>query len=530
MQLREHVTISEDRGAGGERLLVIHDVLTRRRFALPAEAAPLVTLLKAGCDEEALAQAAGAGWEPGAVARFVEQLRGRHVLEDRLPEEEVRRLVADEHRDARRDALGRAVRQAAGHVPFYRERMAGVDLSLGDAAALLRVPVTRAADVRAYYPDGFVPDSTTLQSLLEADAVVRAASSGTSAGDRLLSLHTRDVWRRQMIAGASLNDDLFPRLDRSSAVLTSMHCADPEVCVTRFSRMEDRIRAGTRLLLLPPEEPGAPTRAETTRALEELHAHAPVWIDCNPSYLATLTYAAVDAGMALPRLEVITCSFEFMSGLHRRWLQQAWGCPVYDRYSTSEMGSYVAIECERGALHVNDAFYWAEVVRDGRAARPRELGHLVVTTLQEVLPLVRYETRDLVFAAAEEPCPCGSPTARLGCLAGRKRDVLLAADGTPRTAREVDDALMGVDGLRFYQVTQPALGRFRLKVVAAPGAPGSAVAAAAGEALRQVMGPAQELRTETGRYLYASESGKFQLTRCEVPDFEERLHTCLGGP
>jgi phenylacetate-coenzyme A ligase PaaK-like adenylate-forming protein len=201
-------------------------------------------------------------------------------------------------------------------------------------------------------------------------------------------------------------------------------------------------------------------------------------------------------------------------------LRQVWRCNVFDRFSASELGNYVALECEHGGFHVNDLYYYAEVVRDGRHVAPGELGHLVVTTLQETLPMIRYETNDLVVAAGPERCPCGSVTTRVASFEGRLKDVLIAADGTARTERSVDSALAAVDGLRFYQVAQPSRAAYDVKVVAAPGANPAQVRSAAGEALREVMGAGAEIRVSTARRIYPETSGKFRFTRCEVPGYE----------
>src|SRR5262249_37772135 len=155
-----------------------------------------------------------------------------------------------------------------------------------------------------------------------------------------------------------------------------------------------------------------------------------------------------------------------------------------------------------GGYHVNDGYYYVEVVRDGRHVAPGELGHLVVTTLQESLPIIRYETNDLVIAAGPESCKGGSGTPRGASFEGRRQDILVSPDGMPRTERQVDDALALVDGLRFYQVTQSAPARLSLKVVADPSSNAAQVRSQAGEALRSVMGPGAEIRVDGAKRLY----------------------------
>lgn len=55
----------------------------------------------------------------------------------------------DERRDLQNRALQRTVRRLAKRSPFYRERLAGIDLDGLTTETLTRIPVTRKADLIA---------------------------------------------------------------------------------------------------------------------------------------------------------------------------------------------------------------------------------------------------------------------------------------------------------------------------------------------------------------------------------------------
>jgi phenylacetate-CoA ligase len=521
MKLRKHVSVKSDRGQGGEAVLVIIDQLTKRHFSLPQAAAPVLEILRQENTVEQIVSKLGEDYDEEIVERLVDQLDAKHLLDNDDDDATVRGQVSINQRSVRWEAMKRALQFGKNHVPIYRAKYENVDLDILEGEDdLHRVPMTRKQDIRDHYPDGFVPDVEDLRELTLSDAIVRGVSSGTSAGERLQTIHTRDVWRRQMIAGYLANAEVFPYIDLPNATFTSMHCADPDVCVTHLARMQDRIRAGTRLLLLPPDDPGAPTVDEVKVVLGELRAHNALWIDCNPTYMAALSYAIIDAGIEVPKIKVMTTGFEFLSAIHRRALKKVWGVNVYDRFSTSEMGNLCMLECEHGGFHVNDAYYYAEVVRDGRYAEPGELGQLVISTLHERLPMLRYQTRDLMFAADKGPCACGAVTMRVGSYAGRLKDILLAPDGSPRAQRTVDDAIAKAEGIRFYQIEQRSLAHYELKIVPEPSQDGARVGARAAEALREVFGPGCEFKVELARKIYPETSGKFRFTRTNVPDFE----------
>ncbi len=364
MKLRSDVIISDNRGQGGETVLIVLNRLTKRSFSLPEEAHGLLTMLRQERNLEELVAAREEGVEPEEVERLVQQLDARHLLAEQGDEADLRARVQTQQREGRWTAMRRMLRYAAEQVPVYKKKLAGIDVaSIDREEGLHSVPLTDKSDIRANYPDGFVPDSLDLHELTVTNQVVRGVSSGTSAGERLQTLHTRSAWNGRMIAGAALNVELFPYIEAHNATFTTMHCADADVCVTHLAQMEDRIRAGTRLLLFPPEDPGAPTIAEVKHTLDELRAHAALWIDCNPTYMAALSYAILDGGVATPKIAVMTSGFEFLSSIHRKLLQKVWGCNVFDRFSASELGNYVALECELGGYHVNDGYYYVEVVR-----------------------------------------------------------------------------------------------------------------------------------------------------------------------
>lgn len=519
-RLRADVLVQQDRGRDGRPVWRLIDTLTKRSFTLPEEAEPLLMALRQGASTSALASELAATFDEEAIERLVGRLRAQHLLEDASADAAaVQARVREGHRAASRAALARALGEAASRVPFYRTKFGTADLSAlaagGDLSAL---PRTTRDEVRANYPDGFVPEGMDLEALTLTKEVVRGTSSGTSAGDRVQTVHTREAWRRQMMTGAALNDDVFASIDEPNATFTTMHCADPDVCVTRLADMRDRVRGGARLLLLPPEDPGAPTPEEIAQTLREIREHGALWLDCNPSYLAAVSFAMADAGVEAPKVRAITTGFEFLSAIHRRALREVWGCGVFDRYSASELGNFVALECERGNLHVNDACYFVEIAREGRAVRPGELGTLVVSALHEPIALLRYETSDLAVEEGDDPCPCGSPSRRLRALAGRRRDALVGRGGRPLTPLEIDTALAEVPGLRFYQVHQTSLAETTMKVVSAPSADANAVCARARDALAPLLDGASKITARPARRIYPERSGKFRFTKSDLLD------------
>ena len=183
-----------------------------------------------------------------------------------------------------------------------------------------------------------------------------------------------------------------------------------------------------------------------------------------PSVLATYPTAAVVlaeerlAGRLTIDLREVWTGGESLSPAMRRFVQDAFGCPVADSYGASEFLS-LASECRSGGLHLNSDWVILEPVDDrGRPVPPGVPGctTLLTNLANHVQPLIRYDLGDRVTLHAQR-CACGSHLPRID-VEGRADDMLRlqAADG--RTVRVLPLALSTVledqAGLFDFQLVQ----------------------------------------------------------------------------
>jgi phenylacetate-CoA ligase len=125
----------------------------------------------------------------------------------------------------------------------------------------------------------------------------------------------------------------------------------------------------------------------------------------------------------------------------------------------------MAADCPAHAgLHVFEDQVAVEVLdEDGDQPVPdEELGRLVITPLNlRTLPLIRYDTGDLVRASAE-PCACGRPHMRLLEVQGRADDILhlpTSAGGSVAVHPVVvRSPLAAARGVAQYQVVRDPAG------------------------------------------------------------------------
>ena len=152
--------------------------------------------------------------------------------------------------------------------------------------------------------------------------------------------------------------------------------------------------------------------------------------------------------------------------VQRELIERVFGAPVFNRYGSREVGD-MACECDQHrGLHVSTPTHYIEIVRDGgTAARPGEIGEVLVTLLTNfAMPLIRYRIGDLA-AWSEEPCTCGRAWPLLKSVVGRVTDTFLTAKGTRIHGEYFTHLFYFRDWIRQFQVVQVGYDEILLKVV-----------------------------------------------------------------
>ena len=103
----------------------------------------------------------------------------------------------------------------------------------------------------------------------------------------------------------------------------------------------------------------------------------------------------------------IICTTDGLDLSARSVIEHTFGCKVFARYLSPELG-VIASECpQHQGLHLNAENLYVEVLCGERPATPAEMGRVVVTDLGNYgMPLIRYQPGDLAAFAVQE-CACG---------------------------------------------------------------------------------------------------------------------------
>ena len=146
----------------------------------------------------------------------------------------------------------------------------------------------------------------------------------------------------------------------------------------------------------------------TVSLVAELNRVAPTIIATYPSAAVLLAEERRAGRLRIVPREVWTGG-ENLSPPMRRFVREAFDCPVTDSYGASEFLA-LASECALGHLHLNSD--WAILEPVDAHGRPMPAGKAGATTLltnlaNRVQPLIRYDLGDRVAVHAPG-CPCGS--------------------------------------------------------------------------------------------------------------------------
>jgi phenylacetate-CoA ligase len=208
-------------------------------------------------------------------------------------------------------------------------------------------------------------------------------------------------------------------------------------------------------------------RDDLRRAGELVRRGAHALVEGNPAALNLIGATLSEPGRTGPR--AVVSSQQTLSDELRASIEQRFAAKVFDRYGSREF-SAIAHECDahRG-LHVNAESYIVEIVRDGRAAPPGEVGDVLITDLTNLcVPLIRYAIGDRA-TATDRQCPCGRGLPLIEAVQGRPAAVIIGANARYVPATFFSDALRDYGhAIRQFQVVQSEPGAVQLRIVRGP--------------------------------------------------------------
>jgi phenylacetate-CoA ligase len=205
-------------------------------------------------------------------------------------------------------------------------------------------------------------------------------------------------------------------------------------------------------------------RPETARQyVSALWQHGIRWMTGYAVSYYLLAEMILEQRLTVPRLLAVITTSEKLTPAMRTVMERAYGCRVFEEYSTVENALF-ASECPAGRLHVSPDVAVVEILRpDGSLCGPGEPGEVVTTSLtRRHQVLVRYRLGDMATWDSAL-CPCGVEMPVLKEVVGRIEDVVIGPDG--RQLVRFHGIFANQPNIREGQIVQEELSRIRVKVL-----------------------------------------------------------------
>jgi phenylacetate-CoA ligase len=249
-------------------------------------------------------------------------------------------------------------------------------------------------------------------------------------------------------------------------------------------------------------------RADTASVyMDTLRRHGVQWLYGYAVSYYLLAKFILEQGIKPPPLKAVITTSEKLTPEMRQVMEAAYGCSVYEEYSTVENALF-ASECEQGRLHNSPDVAVVEILRpNGDPCAPGEVGEVVTTCLiREYQPFIRYRLGDLAMWDPEA-CPCGRAMPVIKEVVGRIEDVVIGPDG--RQLVRFHGIFVDQPHVREGQVIQETLNRIRVKVTPANGF-GSPDIQVIINRVQQRLGPQVEVVVDSVDFIPRTRAGKFK--------------------
>ncbi|MCC2668671.1 MAG: capK2 [Armatimonadetes bacterium] len=400
----------------------------------------------------------GCNWRAPLYRFYDQRLAGRKTFDyvDSLSESQW--LSPDAVRELQWRELGALLRHAYEQVPFHRARFQELGITPQDLRTpedYARLPLMEKRD--------FVRCQEELRARNHDPARLYSNGTGGSTGEPMRYLLDRNSyeWRQaahlrgNMWAGSGLGrrefhlwgEPMRPGSRLSTLKRTAWHWALNHHYANSYR--------------MSPE-----TMAEY---LSELNRRRPeVLIGYSYSlYLFARYIAETGAQVWAPRGIIGTA--EKLLPHQRETIEAVFRAPIYELYGCREV-MLIAMECEQHrGLHLTAENLYVEILRDGRPARPGEVGEVVVTDLHNhAMPFLRYRNGDLAVAS-DRTCACGRGLPLIEEVFGRTLDVLRTPDGRHISGVFVPMFFKDYPWVEEFQVEQDALDRVEVRLKPAAG-------------------------------------------------------------
>jgi phenylacetate-CoA ligase len=366
-------------------------------------------------------------------------------------------LSLDKMKELQAVKLRRLINHAYYHVGYYREIFDELGLQPSDIKSvedLQKLPLLDKDSVRNNLYFDMMSDNHIKKNIL------KIATSGSTGEPFVCYADKHQLEIRWAATLRSMEWTGYRFGDRQARLWHQT------IGMTRLQVIREKIDAFfNRRMFVPAFEMNKKNLREF---ITKLRKHKPVLIDGYAESFNFLAHYIKNVGLDGVHPKAIISSAQVLPDHSREIIENEFQCGVFDKYGSREF-SGIAYECgAHDGHHIVAENYLVEILKDGRPAKPGEIGEIAITDLNNYsMPFIRYRIGDLAVAMDNSAtCACGRGLPRIGKIEGRVQSIILTTDGTYIPSSFFLHLLKDYDHIiRQFQVIQEEEGRVTLKIV-----------------------------------------------------------------
>ncbi|MDJ0761377.1 MAG: phenylacetate--CoA ligase family protein [Myxococcota bacterium] len=284
------------------------------------------------------------------------------------------------------------------------------------------------------------------------------------------------------------------------------------------------------------------TLADLSRYVQIWNAYQPRWVESYVDGMVEFATYVEKRGIPMHAPAGILTSTGTLFPEMRDKIKSVFGCGVYNRYGSREVGD-MACSCDREAgMHLSPWHHYLEILDTAlRPVGPGEMGKVYVTALNNYsMPIIRYDIGDFARSAksGEETCECGRAAPVIDAVEGREMSIFRTRDGRVVPGQYFIHFLgvvLNKGHIKKFQLVQKDYEEVNVKVVVSNRQAFEQSKGQIVEITKKVMGTACKVYFEETTDIPPLASGKYIYTVCELPEMTgvragSRGNTSVRGP